>query len=365
MKKIVRLMTLVAATILASCKNDYQCALTTTVNEDGSVTREYTVNVDSAYLAGAQEATPDSMLRFGNSWQLTWSIKGDSSRSKLPVGSAVYARLKAKYGEKVCDTINVNATKHFATVDDAAEETCFRIGRFEIKPTIRLEKSFRFFRTSYRYTESYPALKLNMPVPLGRYFTKEEVGYWFAGEPNLMEGLNGIETDDIVRHLKSQFTEWIAANIFELHYLAILKNYDKVAGRTMEKQQFAAKHDSLMSLFVHDSAVEDLDLNMAAWTADKLGTNAYDGILRDDSIMAEVEVPLNDFMELMMFKVDYKVQMPGGFVLRKQLTGPRLIGGGFRVEPYVSVLNVWAYILTLSVLFISVAWLIYFKRQKR
>lgn len=365
MKTIIKLIAIIATVALTSCKNDYQCALTTIVNEDGSITREYTMNVDSTSLVGRLNVTPDSMLRFDNSWQLSWSIKDDSVRRQFPIDSVTYAKLKAKYGKKVCDTISVNAAKSYMTADDVANETCFRVGRFEIKPSIRLEKSFRFFRTSYRYTESYPEVKLNLSVPLSRYLTKEEMGYWFAGEPNLVQGLNGIETDDIVQYLKAQFTKWIAANIFELHYQAILKNYGKVATGAITKQQFTAKHDILMSQFVNESSAKDLDLNMTTWMADKLRTHAYDGILRDDTIMSEVEAPLNDLMELMMFKVDYKLQMPGGFVLSRQLTGSRLIAGGFCVEPQVSVPNIWAYILTLIILLASVVGLIYCKRQKR
>lgn len=364
MKSIVKLIAIVYVMMLTACRDDYQCTLTTTINKDGSITREYTMNVDSAFLTGGMNVTPDSMLQFDNSWELSWNVKGDSCRRKMPLNNASYAGMKAKFGKRLCDTINVNATRNFASAEEVEQGTCFKVGRFEIKPTISLEKSVRFFHTSYHYYESYPELKLNLPVPLDRYLSKEEAGYWLAGEPDLVKGLSGIEADDIVQHLKSQFTKWIAANIFELHFQAILDNYDKTGNCIMTRQEFAAAHDTLMTQFEKEAFAHDLNVDFASWMANELNTKAYESILHNAEIMAKVEAPLNDMMSLMMFKVDYKIKMPGGFVASRQLTGTRLIAGGFTIDPYVSVPNIWAYILSLAVLLASIIGLVYFRRQR-
>lgn len=365
MRKIVRQIVLMAIVALTSCRNDFQCSLTTTVNEDGSLTREYTVHLDSAGLTGKKYATPDSMLQFDKSWQLSWSIKGDSTRHRLPMDMAAYIKLKNKYGKNVCDTINVYAVKHFLTADEMARETSFKVGRFVITPTIRLEKSYRFFHTSYHYRESYPKLDISTPVPFSRYFTEKEIGYWLTGEPDLIKGLSGIEADDIIMHLKKQFSKWMAANVFELYYQSVIDNYDRAGQGSISMRQFAAMHDALMNSFIEESITDNMNLNTASWFSDKLKTDAYNSILNDYKLMANVEAQQNDMLALLMFKVDYKIRMPQGYVMSKQLKGTQLIAGDFNINPYSSYPHPWAYVITVAVLLASVAGLVFIRKRKR
>lgn len=365
MNRFVRNWMILGAVILASCDDTYQCGLTTTVHDDGTFSREYALHLDSAQLVSGRLDTAKNMVVLDSNWQLTWGLKGDSARHPLPVGVETYRKLQQRCqadNRSASDTIVVYATRSFDNAESMARNTHFKLGTIDLTPSISMEKSYRFFHTTYQLKERYPQLRLHLPVPLSRYFTKEEIGYWFDGSPDLGAGLNGMETDDITQRLKEKYTRWVAANDFELTYRTILDNYARTGLGDKEKARFRALHDSLLTAYTNLKRLED----KAEWFGRQLNTDTYAQILDDEGLMAKVEAQENTFLSILLFNVDYRVEMDNGMpIVVRKLTGTRLIASDELFDPTIVRSHWSAYAFTLLLIVGTLISLAVLHRKKR
>lgn len=371
MKTIIKPLILFCGVMLASCDNDYHCAMKTIVNEDGTFSREFTLHLDSAQLVSGKLDVEKNMVVLDRAWQLSWALKGDTVRHQLPMAADTYRALRQRCmndNRSVDDTIVVYATGSFDQASVMAQSTKFKVGTLILSPAITLEKDYRFFYTTYRLKEVYRQPQLHFPVPLSRYFTKEEMGYWFKGTPNLGEGLNGMEVDDIVQQLKRKYSRWIAANDFELTYKTILDNYSKTGLGDKDRARFVALHDSLLTAFSNVNTLEEFHEDKSTWFKKQLHTDAYSRIIDDKRLMSKVEERENTFVALLLFDVDYQVEMPSDNQPRVEahrLTGTRLIAADVQLESTSVRRHLLAYVFTLFLLLGAIVGVVMLNHKRR
>ena len=368
MKTKDSLILLLLAAFMVACNNKYQGSATTVVNEDGTCSRELTFQLDSAQLVSGVYNADESMLRWDKGWQLTWGIKGDSLRHAFPVGLKAYQALSRqcrKDGCSAADTIVVYAKSNFASVEEMAKATTFIVGSLRIIPRITFKRTRGFFHTEYRYEEVYPQQRINWPIPMSKFFTKDEIGFWLSGTPDLVGGLNGIEIDDITQHLKTKYTQWLVANDFELTYQTILKNYSRIAAKAIDKQRFVALRDTLLREYSRETDLTAIYMYKSKWFKNFFHSDVYSEILDNDTLMREVGMIERDFLALSMFNIDYKLTFLGADYppTLSKLTGNRLMAGDVVISPCIIKKNLWAFALIGAVLILSLVLLVLMRKK--
>ena len=369
MKTKDSLVLLLLAAFMVACNNKYQGSATTVVNEDGTCSRELTFQLDSAQLVSGVYNADESMLRWDKGWQLTWGIKGDSLRHAFPVGLKAYQALSRqcrKDGCSAADTIVVYAKSNFASVEEMAKATTFIVGSLHITPRITFKRTRGFFHTEYRYEEVYPQQRINWPIPMSKFFTKDAIGFWLSGTPDLVGGLNGIEIDDITQHLKTKYTQWLVANDFELTYQAILKNYSRIAAKAIDKQRFIALHDTLLREYSRETDLTAIYMDKSGWFKKFFHSDVYSEILDNDTLMREVDAAQRDFLALSMFNIDNKLTFLGADYppTLSKLTGNRLMVGDVVISPSIIKKNLWAFALIGAVLILSLVLLVLMRKKR-
>ena len=371
MKTMIKLMLLAWTLILASCDDSYHCGLTTTINDDGSITREYTLHLDSTQLLTGKPDNASNMVQLGRGWKLEWALKESTQRQPLPMDRTTFNRLQEqcrKDSRKVSDTIVVYARKTFPTAEEASRETHFKVVTRDLNPILSVEKSTGLFHTEYRFTETFPKQDIKYPVPLRKFFTDDEIGFWFKGSPNLVQGLSGIEMDDVIDNIKEKYEDWMLANMFELYYQAIVDHYDQASAGAMDKQQFLALHDSLLTQCLKSEAdMKSFELQGSDWFKAQLHSTAYNKILDNEEIMkAPTELILLSGA-LSKMNIDYQVFMP--YSDKPQLTthmnGFKLLVDKVQYKATITHSHPWAYIVLAVLLVLSLTGLVFFRKKNR
>ena len=222
------------------------------------------------------------------------------------------------------------------------------------------------FSTTYRYEEVYPQQHIKFPIPISKYFTKDEIGFWLSAKNNLVNGLNGIEIDDITQRLKNKYTQWVVANDFEMIYQIILKNYSLIATKAIDKEQFVALHDSLLKEYTKEADPMALYSDRAKWFKNFFHSDVYSEILNNDTLMKDVTKTESDFLALSMFNIDYKLTFLNSDYPPSlcKLTGNRLMAKDVGISFCVIQKHTWAFALIGFVLVVSLVLLV-IKRKKR
>jgi hypothetical protein len=99
------------------------------------------------------------------------------------------------------------------------EHTCFNLDSVKtLKPQTELKRSFRWFYTYYSYRETYHRQNLSFKVPLEKFMTGAEIGFWFTGFPNLTKGLKIYAGNfEISTHSQEVGALEISKNLFRIY----------------------------------------------------------------------------------------------------------------------------------------------------
>lgn len=369
---------LLVAVLLASCNND-RYGMVTVVNRDGSCRRELTFHLDSAQLVSGKLDPQKTSVRLDSSWKLTWSLKGETARHAFPMTRAQYDSINSVISGKrgqMNDEVSVKASSSWNQAQDMGRNTILVLKGFKIVPQTKLTCTFKWFYTDYDYRETYPKRSVAFKIPLTKYLSRDEIGYWYAGRPDLGKGMSGYEQDDLMEGIKDKYSKWLSENFFEWSYEAIEKNYGAVAGAPVSKQQFMALHDSLSRFFAQkDDDVKDLKEDQVShYYLEFFHSDAYAAVLNNDRMMAEQQKTIEDFVQLSNLTIDYQLRMPGeitndgGGIVGKEtihyrLSGNRLLPGDYAIMARSRVTNVWAFALTGLVLALTV--ILLFVRRHR
>jgi hypothetical protein len=147
---ISRCMAILALLILAQSCLEY--TVTTTVNKDGSLFREYKVKGDSSKIFSGSLFIPS-----GEGWKISRAYEKSS-----------------KSGEKSGEVYVYTASRKFSNVKELQQWIDSDTSDNHIRVQVALKKRFRWFFSYYEYTETYPMLFPFKKVPADQCLTKIE-----------------------------------------------------------------------------------------------------------------------------------------------------------------------------------------------
>lgn len=368
---INHLFLLVFLLLIASC-TDRKCRMNTVIYKDGSCERTFEVQLDSSQLVSGKIDTIHNIVRNGIGWQLSWAVKGQNTRHPFPMSRQTYDSIGSHISRRACDTIIVFISGKWRSAEEMGKHTCFNLDSIKtLKPQTELKRSFRWFYTYYSYRETYHKQDLSFKVPLKRFMTEDEIGFWFAGFPNLTKGLNGIEQDDIMSNIKDKYSKWLTTNYFETIYQLIVDNYCLVNKAPVSKQGFIHLHDVILQRFMTKKENIFEEENTKKLFSNFFHSDAFSAVLDNDKLKENAYKALSNYIILTQFSVDYQLSMPGVItdsgrgiinslasdnqqVISYRLTGERLIPDNYSITAQSRVTNIWAFVITAIVIFTAV-----------
>ena len=317
------------AVVFTSC-NDFDGAqMRTIVNNDGSCTRE---------VSYSQRKSQPQGLSFGSQWQSRTEVGQNDS------ALTVYSR-------------------EFSSVEELSTDMPLLYDGEPLKAQSSLEKRFRWFYTEYVFSERFACLDGVFKLPPTDYADSDEVGYWFTGQPNIVQGLNGAEASMKIASLDHKFDRWISDNLILTCIEYIESHYDSIDNPPVGRAEFAQLRDSLAQ-FCHvmceewsDRVVQPTDLLREFFHSD-----AYAFFFDEKSPCAqELNSVCKKQMRLLDMAMPYSLVMPGevtdagtgtytGTEVQYALTGDRLIPADYCIGATSRVTNVWAYVVTVLVI---------------
>jgi hypothetical protein len=226
MKKIalskgLRNLAIFVLLLLAVSCLDY--TVTTRVNRDGSIFRQYRVRGDSAKIFKGSLMIPS-----GSEWKISHSWVPKDEKDTLS-------------GEK---QYVYEATRTFGSMDELRDwlETDTSIGT--IKPIVSLKKKFRWFYTYYEYSEVYPMTFPFQKIPVDSFLTEMEQSVIMDDDRTAYSPDNkkliwkvkdatyhythsdSVEMNNIREYCEKKLVRWMNASIIE-EYIDVLNKHFK------------------------------------------------------------------------------------------------------------------------------------------
>ncbi|MBR2105154.1 MAG: hypothetical protein IJ894_06230 [Bacteroidales bacterium] len=320
-----------AAVALSSCDEQYGDAkMHTTINSDGTCSRSIDFKLEF-------DAIPNG-IDLGSDWV---SIPND-------------------------DTARHAYVRNFDNVEQMSMAMPLRLNKKPLSSKATLEKRFRWFYTEYTFTEVFAGIGGNFPQPPTDYADAEEVNYWFTGQPNIVNGMNGAETMERLSDLETKMNNWFSDNVINSALDYIYTHYDSIAEPPVSREQFAQLHDSLATFIRNQSGKEILAYDSRKGFQEFFKSDAYSIFFRDSSYCAKgLYDNLTPIVNFSFLSVPYALTMPGKVtnpgngilsdgVITYTLSGERLIPADYTITATSRQTNIWAYVVTAIVILLAI-----------
>jgi hypothetical protein len=211
---------LILLLFMGSCL-DY--SVTTRVNRDGSIFREYRVRGDSAKIFSGSLMIPS-----GSEWKISHSWRPKNEEDTLS-GEKQYVYL---------------ASRTFKDIDELNSWLATDTSMGTIKPTVSLKKKFRWFYTHYEYSEVYPMTFPFQKIPVDSFLTDIEQSVimdddrtvyssndrkmiWRVKETDYAYSpADSAEIEKISKNCEKKLGSWMVASIIE-DYVDVLNKHFK------------------------------------------------------------------------------------------------------------------------------------------
>ncbi len=353
-------MLLASVVFFFSCEKQ-DVRLHTTIHEDGTCEREV------IYRHVMPQEERDSL----------WG-KDSTSAPLAPVPECVnmegFMGSHTDIGEN--DTVTTTLEyREFKDVKEMCQYTPLQLNGARLKSNANLEKKFRWFYTEYYYEETFNTVADTFKLPATNYADQDIISYWFTGQPNLLEGLNGSEASEKISKMEPFVTQWFNDNLFKMCFDYIVSHYDSIQNPPVDKEQFVALQDSLAKSLLKNGNINEKD---ATEEFEKFfQSNAYAPFFDDKTPLGQgLSEELAHQLNIFWFSVSYSLSMPGEVVnpgtgvlkdgiIYYPLTGERLIPGDYTISATSRVTNIWAYVVTLLILLIAIGTFVYRGRKKK
>ena len=380
--KTNRILVIVAAAalLMTSCSNKDERMLTI-INEDGTCCREFSFHpYPNSVMIPSDESIENDGLHFGAGWQRSWSVIGDSVRHPVPLTQEQWDSLQHVFPKQyVRSKILMHTTRSFQNASEMGDSLT-SVVRHLFKATASLDKHFKWFYTDYVYQETLAITDIEQifSVPLDRFVSADTASYWFTGQPNLAEGLTGVEQKELLDDIESRISRWFNACSMAYIYDFIANvHYDEVKNPPVTKQQFLALKDSI----IMSPAVRNMDLfsdisQVSKIIKDFYHSDAYTPLFSDSKEWERVlDNKYKSYEYLMMMAPQLDYVMPGKVidagdgvvennVIHYKFSGERLIPHPYVITATSRVTNVWAFIVTFLIILLAIGSFMY-KRKRQ
>lgn len=284
-----------------------------------------------------------------------------------------FCNTETKIGEG--DTVTTTFWCPFKTVEEMCEQTPLQLNGVRLRSNAKLDKHFRWFYTEYIFTETFYCVGDTFKLPATNYADKAEISYWFTGQPNLIEGMNGAEASQKLSDMEPKITKWLNDNLFKTGFDFIVANYDSIANPPLSREQFIELHDSLANYLLAQGN-DILAINVEDALHDFFHSDAYAMFFTDDNPCGEaLSKEFENRLNIFWFNVPYTLTMPGKVTdagngtlqpdgtIFYPFTGERLIPQDYTITASSRVTNTWAYIVTLLIILLAIG--SFFWQRKR
>lgn len=323
---------LIVGTFIVSCSHNQE--MLTVINPDGSCYREFYSHVDSAFRNGntSEEHNPFPVT-IDSSWDITY-----------PVGES-QALIRRNY-QSIVELANTFKLKPSHNWSDLQVQYNF-------------DKKFRWFYTYYNYSETYPQIKTTFS-PLIEFMEEEEMDFWLTGQPNLTNGMNGIEMKEYIEELNDKYNQWLAYNYWLAMYNVLINHYEEF-DLSISKENFISLRDSLFNkINFEDVTLLDDNTYIGQKLDELLSGNKFTLFFSaKDSPMKNFgnEFWNQDFMKYPEDMFTFKLLMPGEVLKAEKavnqndtliwrITAYRMIYDNYTLQARSRKANSWAFIIT-------------------
>ena len=347
---------LIATILLASC-SESNIKMHTIVHEDGHCEREV------SYSTVMSPKERDSL------WQ------GDTVRLAQPIPECLNTKaFKDTHTEVDGDTVTTTFSHIFNSAEEMCQQTPLQLNGKRLQSKATLDKHFRWFYTEYTFKEVFTCVGDTFKLPATNYADKDVVSFWFTGQPNLIQGMSGAEATAKLNQMEPKITKWLNDNLAKTCFDFIVSNYDSIANPPVSRERFVELQDSMTKKMLEG---QDDILNVKPTDAfsNFFHSNAY-AIFFDEntSLGKALNNEFANRMNILWFSVPYTLSMPGHItdpgtgtikdgIIIYPLTGERLIPQDYVITATSRVTHVWAYIVTVLVILIAVASLLFFRKR--
>jgi hypothetical protein len=380
MKTLQKILFCAALLLAVSC-SDAPDKMLTIIYADGSCQRELSANADSAFMTGSINGKNNPFpVEIDSNYSIVWQYKVGEIRADFPITQSLYDSLTLQ------DTISQNFTKkkkdflvfasrNYKSVEEMSE-------KFKLKPShswssmdvkYSFEKKFRFFYSYFTFTESYPQIKTPFETPIENYMSKEEADFWFTGEPNLTQSMNGLETHEYTGELEKNYEKWFSKNMWNLEYDVLVEHYDMLKNPPVSKDELLCLRDTVFELSYQNG---DVTGEMPIHLDKYFKTNVFSEFWEiENSPMGKSDEDFenHDFMSFFEKSFDYQLIMPGKIIytngtnrndtLNWNLTAYRMFRGDYVIEAQSRKINAWMLVLT-GMLALTAIVIFVYKRRK-
>lgn len=354
-------LVLLSLLLISSCADNAE--MLTIINPDGSCSREFYAEVDSAFMLGDTQGKhnpfPVEVDSFG---KISWRY-GEKTETNFPLSDSEYNSIKKNDDSK----FTVLLKYEYKSVDEMADQ--FRLKAEHEWSDMNIDyyysKKFRWFYTYFEYIESFPQIKHNFK-DIEKYLNQEEITYWFIGQPNLLKGMSGLEANEFLDQLEEKYGKWIAYNYWNSYYDFLEQNYTKIK-TDIPIEHFSSLRDSVFSQSGF-TVFTDEEMNVDEVLDGYFQTNAFSLFFKSEKeTISKFENDFweQDFMKYFNQSFTYKLVMPGEILeaenavnendtLIWRLTAYRMITDDYAIKAVARRINIWAFALTGVVFLIAV-----------
>ena len=362
MKTTQKLLLGIVGVLAISCSGGPDKMLTE-IYPDGSCRRTFIAYANSSFMTGSttEENNPFS-VEIDSTYFIAWQYKGGEIRTDFPILQSTYDSLILTDTTSKIPSIDdflVFASRSYKSVEEMSK--IFKLKSFSLwnEKTVNydFEKKFRFFYTYFTYKETYPKTIIAVfKFPIENYMNEEEIGFWFTGKPDLVQGMNGFEMEEFTSALKKKYDNWLFYNLWDSHYKNIINHYKSLKNQPISREELIRLQDTIYEKY---SEKEDLFFETDKYLNLFFNTTAFSGL---QQIILDSPTTYNkDSVENRPFLsgghgYTYQLIMPGEIIysngvnrndtLTWNLTELRMIPNDFTIEAQSRKLNVWMLVFT-------------------
>lgn len=323
--------------VLTACGTHYR--MTTVIHKNGTIERTVYALADSNFLAGDSSHNPFLFL-INSDWELK---KLDSC---ITFNS---------FGEE--KKVNVSVGR---TWKSAAEVSLFLPKEEWMRPFAapreKMEKHFRWFYTYYTYTCKFDEITEKGPVPMNKYLSKEEQMLLFRGDMSTCQGMNGVELDEKLDDLTSQFQKWFDDSQFELSY-EVVEHFLSVAQDTARLAQIKRDKTSVFAQSKRKEGETDCSPDVCSLLDKYYGITFFAEFYKtNEKGMEELYEEKLRGAEIFGNQMKFELTMPGKLLFTNgveenntlvwKVDGYRLLPSAYVLEAESRTINIWAFCAT-------------------